>query len=160
MSGLSSAAPIAGSSDRTGTPWLARGGLLVVAVLAFAAGLLVADQAETARAVAADPDLARLLRAMAGLKALMAAAAVGVMMWRLASPIGPVRLALYAVSTAAMTAGPALIWNLVNIGFGAALLHGGLLAAVMLLWRDPAVGARLQAMIDNRRAALRRQPRA
>ncbi len=160
MSGLSTTASVAASSSRAANPWLVRGGLLVVAVLAFAAGMLVADAADTARAVATDPDLSRLLRAMAGLKALMAAAAVGVMMWRLASPIGPVRLGLYAVSTAAMTAGPALIWNLVNIGSGAALLHGGLFAAVALLWRDPAVGARLQAVIDARRAALRRQPRA
>jgi hypothetical protein len=132
---------------------------MVVAILALTAGLLVADGAETARAVAADPDLARLLRAMAGLKALMALAAIGVMMWRLGSPVGPVRLGLYALAAAAIAAGPGLIWNLTHVGSGAALLHGGLLAGVLLLWRDPAVGARLQAVIDARRAKLRRQPR-
>jgi hypothetical protein len=92
---------------------------------------------------------------MAGLKALIAASAIGIMIWRLGSPIGLLRLTLYALSASATTAGPALIWTLVHVGSGAALLHGGLLVALVLLWRDPAVGARLQSVIDARRLARR-----
>ncbi len=147
------------SASQTGHCRLARAGLLSVAVLAVAAALLVADPAATARDIAVDPALARLLRAMAGLKAAMATACVGVMLWRLGSPVGPARLAGYGLATAAMAAGPALIWNLTEPGWGAALLHGGLLAALLLLWRDPVVGARLQARIEARRAALRLTPR-
>jgi hypothetical protein len=127
--------------------------------LAFVAASQFGDAAGTARAVAADPELAHLLRAMAGLKAIIAVAAVGVMIWRLGSPIGPVWLTLYALSTSAMTAGPVLIWMLVHVGFGAALLHGGLLMALVLLCRDPAVGARLQAVMTDRRVALMRHVR-
>ncbi len=96
-----------------------------------------------------------LLRAMAGLKALIAASAIGVMVWRLGSPVGPVRMAFYVLASSAMTAGPVLIWTLANVGCGVALLHGGLLATLLLLWRDPVVGARLQAAINDRRLALR-----
>ncbi len=134
-------------------PAVVRLGLVMVAVGAFGAGLLVGGAGEGA--VAADPSLALLLRAMAGLKMMMAAAAVGVMMWRLGSPVGVVRLGLYGVAAAAMGTGPGLIWGLVHVGAGAALLHGGLLMAVVLLWRDPVVGARLQGVIAARRAALR-----
>jgi hypothetical protein len=43
-----------------------------------------------------------------------------------------------------------------HVGLGAVLLHGGLLAAILLLWRDKVTGMRLQAVITARRAALRR----
>lgn len=148
---------VAKSSGRVRRPWLAQAGLMGVAALAFSGVMLGGDAAETARAVAADVDLALLFRAMAGLKAVMAAVALGVVMWRLGSPIGSGRLVLYAVATAAMAVGPALIWNLVHVGWGASLLQGGFLAAVLLLWRDPVVGERLQAIIDARRNVLRRR---
>ena len=54
-----------------------------------------------------------------------------------------------------MAAGPVLIWDMVHIRLGALLLHGGLLATALLLWRDPAVGARLVALVTRRRAILR-----
>ena len=37
---------------------------------------------------------------------------------------------------------------------GALLLHAGLFAALILLWRDPATGARLGTMIAARRGVL------
>jgi hypothetical protein len=54
-----------------------------------------------------------------------------------------------------MAAGPVLIWGMVQVGAGALLLHAGLLASLLLLWRDPVVGARLAALVAKRRAALR-----
>ncbi len=40
-----------------------------------------------------------------------------------------------------MAAGPVLIWEMVHVRLGVLLLHSGLLAGGLLLWRDPAVGA-------------------
>jgi hypothetical protein len=42
-----------------------------------------------------------------------------------------------------------------HVSLGALLLHGGLVAALLLLWRDPAVGMRLSVLVANRRVALR-----
>jgi hypothetical protein len=41
------------------------------------------------------------------------------------------------------------------VGAGALTLHVGLLAGLILLWRDRAVGARLAKIVDARRAKLR-----
>jgi hypothetical protein len=94
---------------------------------------------------------------MAVLKAAMAAGLVAAVVWRLGSAAGPVWFGLYALACAAMAAGPALIWNMDAVGPGALLLHGGLVAAVVLLWRDKAVSALLSAMIAARRLALARR---
>jgi hypothetical protein len=59
-----------------------------------------------------------------------------------------------------MAAGPGLIWQMAYVRTGALLLHAGLFAALILLWRDPAMGARLGAMVAARRAAINRLERA
>jgi hypothetical protein len=138
------------------SPAKARTVLAVAIVAALAAGALATGPDAVSRAVAAaGPDLTRLLRAMALLKAVMAAGAVAAMVWRLGSAATLPWLAGYAAAAAAMAAGPAVIWGMAHVGVGAALLHGGLLASVLLLWCDPAVGARLSAIVAARRAALR-----
>ena len=115
-------------------------GFLAAGIAGFAAtGAHEASHAVTA----AGPDLVRLLRGMAAIKSLMALAATGGVLWRLASPAGPARLAAYAVACAAMASGPGLIWDMAHVGLGALLLHGGLACAVMLLWLDPATSVLL-----------------
>ncbi len=145
---------------RSGTPRRrpTRGrAVLAAAFLAGAALATLATQAaEAAHATqAAGPELTRLLRAMAGLKLMFAAAALAAAWWRLAAPASTARLAGYATAAAAMAAGPVLIWNMAHVPLGALLLHGGLLATALLLWRDPAVSARLSAIIAERRATIR-----
>ncbi len=54
-----------------------------------------------------------------------------------------------------MAAGPVLVWDMAHIRLGALLLHAGLVASLLLLWRDPAVGARLEAIITKRRSVIR-----
>jgi hypothetical protein len=138
------------------TTVLAQRGLLI-AVVAIAAigGVLVTSPAAVSNAVAqSGPDLTRLLRAMAGIKAMAAIGVVGVLYWRLASPVSRARLAGYALAACAMAAGPGLIWGMVHVGLGALLLHGGLLVGVVVLWRDPAMAVRLSAEIARRRARL------
>ncbi len=137
--------------------WIVRRAVLVAAIVAGAAvAMLVTPAEEAAQAAqAAGPELTRLLRAMAGLKLMFAAGVVAAAYWRLVLPAATWRLASYAAAGAAMAAGPVLIWEMVHIRLGALLLHGGLLAAALLLWRDPAVGARLGAIVAKRRALLR-----
>lgn len=142
---------LAASQRPIGSPLCERAMLLLAAAVAFVVAAHMGDAAATARSAAADPALSRLLRAMAALKAIVAIAAIGTITWRLGSPVGPLRLALYALATSAMTAGPVLIWTLAHVGPGAALLHCGLALALVLLCRDPAGNARLQAAITARR---------
>jgi hypothetical protein len=122
----------------------------------MALAALTTPAEEAARAAqAAGPELTRLLRAMAGLKLMFAAGLLAAAYWRLAVSASPWRLASYAAAGAAMAAGPVLIWEMAHIRLGALLLHGGLLAGGLLLWRDPAVGARLSTIVARRRAILR-----
>jgi hypothetical protein len=115
--------------------------------------LLTSDAASSAQAVsAAGTDLTRLLRMMAVLKAAMAAGMSAIVFWRLGLAVTLLRLAGYAATCGAMAAGPFLIWNMTHVVAGAMLLHGGLLAAIVLFWRDPAVAGRLAAMMARRRA--------
>jgi hypothetical protein len=128
--------------------------MLLAIACATALGLVVTNTEASAAAVAqAGPDLVRLLRGMALIKVLFAACAMGVVLWRLAvAPIAPPWLALYAAACAAMAAGPGLIWHMDFVRTGAALLHGGLLLSLLLVWRDPAVSERLAALVAARRA--------
>ena len=130
--------------------------LLIVAVIGGStAGFLVTGHQEAAAATAhAGRELTHLLRAMAGMKAIFAVGAAAVTYWRLGAPIGWGRFAAYAAAMAAMAAGPGLIWDMAGLKPGALLLHGGLLATVLLLWRDPAMANRLSASIAARRAVL------
>jgi hypothetical protein len=134
------------------TPFVAKMLFVAVVVLAFAGGLLATDSAKTARLIAgAGGDWANLLRAMAAIKMLFAGAASAAVLWRLGAPISATRWGGYAVATAGAWAGPGLIWGLAHILLGAVLLHGGLIAMVVLIWCDPATRARLSEMVARRR---------
>jgi hypothetical protein len=138
------------------SPSLARPALAIVIAAAVALGAIATGAAESERAVAAaGADLTRLLRMMALLKTLMSLAVIAAVLWRFGAPVAPARFAAYAAACTAMAAGPVLIWDMAYVGSGAALLHGGLLAGVVLLWRDPSVARRLAGMIAARRAAAR-----
>ncbi len=87
---------------------------------------------------------------MAVMKAAIAVAAAAAVFWRLGVAV-PLRwLAAYGVAGGAMAAGPGMIWAMAHVGLGALLLHGGLLATILLLWRDKATAGRMQAMLSRR----------
>ena len=141
------------------SPVATRSGMvLVMAGCAALALFMTSADASRAAVLDAGADLTRLLRAMAALKAMMAAGVAAAVIWRLGVGISLTRFAAYALACGAMTAGPVLIWFMVQISTGAFLLHAGLLAAVLLLWRDPDVTGRMAAMLIARRAALHRRP--
>ena len=144
-----------GRSQLIGSPTTQRALLVLLIGAAVTGSAFATGAADAAQAVAeAGADLARLLRVMAALKVGLAVGATAVVLWRLGSAVTLPWFAAYAVACAAMGAGPALIWSMVHVGTGALLLHGGLTAVVLLLWRDPGLAERLSAMIAARRAAL------
>jgi hypothetical protein len=120
---------------------------LIGAVLAAGiCGYLATGNAAEAQAIqAAGPELTRLLRGMALIKALIAAIMAAAVFWRLQFPITQARLAAYITACAAMAAGPFLVWGMAHIIAGAMLLHAGLLAAVLLGWRDEVAGQAVKA---------------
>jgi hypothetical protein len=131
----------------------ARWALLVVVAAAAVGGFCFGDGQATARAITeAGPELTRLLRGMALLKAALGAAAVAGVLFRLAAPVSRLRFTGYALACAAMAVGVGLIWQMAFLRSGAFLLHAGLLVAVVMLFRDPAVGALLAERIAARRA--------
>ena len=150
----SSTAALAGTS--TLSPAMARALLVLVTAAGVAAGLLTTGTEAFASAFAlAGAELAHLLRAMALLKMAMAVGMAAAVLWRFGSPVTPAWWAAYALACAGMAAGPGLIWQMAYVRTGALLLHAGLFAALILLWRDPAMGARLSTMVAARRAVLR-----
>jgi len=147
------------SRDGFAAPVIARALLLAVIAAATAGGLLVTGGATTAQMIAdAGVDWANLLRAMAAVKLLFAGAASAAVLWRLGAPVSATLWSGYAMAAAAMWAGPGLIWGLAHIPLGAFLLHAGLIATAVLVWRDPATRARLSEIIARRRAASRARP--
>jgi hypothetical protein len=137
-------------------PGLARLVLALFMIAAAAAAFIAVEPQATRMALQQDgASLTRLLRFMAGLKALLAACAAASVVWRLGAAASLGWFGAYALACAAMAAGPVLIWSLVHVGLGALLLHGGLLAVIVLLWRDPAVAEMLDAMLARRTTAFR-----
>ncbi len=136
------------------TSRVSRIAMALIVIGAVGLSFALVDDAATSRAVAnAGSELTRLLRFMAVIKSLFAVAAVGAVLWRLGSDVSLGRFVTYGVCCAAMVAGPGLIWGMAHVGLGALLLHGGLIALLILLWRDPAIPVRLEAALATRRAA-------
>jgi hypothetical protein len=132
--------------------------IIVAAIIAAGLGacMTAGSQVAARAATEAGSDLTRLLRAMAVIKAVVAGTATAAVVWRLASPVSAPRFAVYLAACAAMSAGPALIWSVSYVAFGALILHGGLAVVVITLWRDKVVVHRLSVLIASRRAALTR----
>ena len=138
------------------TPLARRAALLAIVGLAAIAGFAATGRDQTAAAIAVTgADFARLMRFMTVVKLLFAATATAGLLWRLGSPASWPRFTSYAIAAALMAAGPELIWGMVHLRLGALLLHGGLAALVVLLWRDPATGRRVAELVAARRQALR-----
>jgi hypothetical protein len=84
----------------------------------------------------ADPALARLLRAMALIKGMIAVAAVGAVFWRLAWPVSKIGAATYLISSWVLAGSTMLIWQLSYIVPAALLFHGAALSLLLVTWRE------------------------
>jgi hypothetical protein len=158
---LTTATPIAPARGTIFTPTILCAGMLTLITAAFIAGFLVTGTEATTLAIGRDgADLTRLMRFLAAIKGVMALGAPAAGRWGggvgvdLPPAISLPLFAAYAVTCAAMAAGPGLIWSMSHVALGALLFHGGLFATVLLLWNDPAVGARLADMVAARRRTI------
>ena len=91
----------------------------------------------------ADPDLGRLLRGMALIKAVIALAAVVAVTWRLGWPASNRATGAYVLGAWLVTGSSMLIWQLSFIPAAAIAFHVGAFAIVIAAWRDDKVGQRL-----------------
>jgi hypothetical protein len=126
-----SAAPSAAARWRA-APW--RAALLAGTVLAATAVLALVPDAPAART---DADLVRLMRAMALVKALLVAMAVGGVWWRLARPVAAWPMVAYLALPLVTAGATAAMWRLVVPGTVAVVLHAAGLALLVAAWRDP-----------------------
>ena len=132
-------------------PPLARAAIVFALFAGTVSGVAVGMQA----AAVSEAELMHLLRAMAILKSALIAAAAGAILWRLQAPVRPAWLTAYAATCAAMAAGPGLIWFSSHIILASILLHAGLIAAVLLLWRDGTTTELLRGAVIRRRTVAR-----
>jgi len=148
--GISTTSGAAPSAALFSPPMARRIFLLLISCAAGAGAIDAAAPASSAAVAHAGADLTRLLRFMAVLKGGIAVAAGAAVFWRLGAAITLPWFAAYAAACGAMAAGPGVIWAMVHVGLGAILLHGGLLAVILLLWRDPGTAGRLQTILLRR----------
>lgn len=152
---LTTTAPIAPTRGIIVSASIGRGAMLTLVIAAIIAGFLITGTKGTDLAVARDgADLTRVLRFLAAIKGAIAIAGLATVLWRLGAAISLPWFAAYAVTCAAMASGPGLIWSMSHIALGALLLHGGLFGTMILLWRDPAIGARLAVIVAARRRQI------
>ena len=111
-------------------------------LLAGTAGVLVAVRTGD-KSGSMEWQLSLLLRFMALVKAAMVVGALGLAHWRLRAPIDIATACGLVVATATMALAPGLIWSPPHIILGAACFHAGLLAYLVIAWRDG--GMRLSA---------------
>ncbi len=119
------------STPVTGDHPLVRRVALVFAIAATAAVTIVAT-APFSAADGMDPDLARLLRAMVGIKGIIALAAAALVYWRLGHPIArPVAIG-YGTAICVSTAALAWLWTLASIPLGSLCFYGSLAGLILV----------------------------
>ncbi|MGT2481488.1 hypothetical protein ACU4GR_27680 [Methylobacterium oryzae CBMB20] len=134
---------LAGRATRGAPP--ARRMLAALTILALPLAWVAAGRAP---AVPVDPDLVRVIRFMALLKAGFALAALAGCFWRLGRPAGW-RSAVYVAGPPLMALGAAGLWSLRDPGLAALGLHLGLFAILAAALTDR------EALPDRPRAARR-----
>ena len=113
--------------------------ILYAAVLfAGGAGILTAARGGGSSG-AMEWQLTLLLRFMVLIKAAMVLGAVALAQWRLRASISDAMAIGLVAATATMALAPGLIWSMHHIILGAACFHAGLLAYLLLAWRDGSV---------------------
>ena len=85
---------------------------------------------------AADPELFRLLRGMAVIKAMLAVAAFSVIWWRLGRTLATTLAATYVGGVWVLAVATGLIWNLTAIVAASGLFHLATIVLLVAAWRD------------------------
>ncbi len=98
--------------------------------------VLAALYARPAAYLSADPELARLLRALALIKATLVLGAIGIMLWRFGYPLSGPLAGAYLAAAWAMSLATMLVWQLTLLVPAALAFHAGAIALLLLAWRD------------------------
>lgn len=114
-------------------PAMVRAVLFVVCVAAALAGLAVGRPDGLLQS---DPELARLLRGMALIKAGILVAALGLLSWRFHWRTSRRLVVVYNGAAEAMSFAAGLIWQLTSILVAAGLFHLGLVVLLVAMLRD------------------------
>ncbi len=131
--------------------WLLRGALVLGCVMAIGIASWLGDPDGYLHA---DPALARLLRAMALIKGMIAIAAAGAVYWRLAWPVSKPVAAGYLVGCWVIAGSTMIIWQLSYIVPAALLFHSAALSLLWVSWREgDATQSRQQDSCRNQTAA-------
>lgn len=91
-------------------------------------------------AVAADPELAHLLRRMAAIKAAVVLITVAGLHWRFGRELSPRLANLYLLGTWLLAGASMMIWQLAQIPTAAFAFHLGAFVLLATAWRDHASG--------------------
>ncbi|MDZ7626770.1 MAG: hypothetical protein U5J99_00005 [Parvularculaceae bacterium] len=144
---LRNAAPLPEADTRSGLR-------LSALAAALAAGLAIGAVAPASPAVA-DPDLARLMMAMAALKGVIVAGLSSFIGWRLTMPARAVVLVSYLAAALMMTAGLALMARMAMLEVAAIALHAGLIGAILMALRDRTIIGAIETALEKRRRKAR-----
>ena len=115
------------------TPVRLRAALCLGVALAAVVGLVLGDPAPR---LAADPELALLLRGMAGIKAVLLLGALALLAWRFARPVPTSFAAIYLAGACIMAGATALIWQLTALPLAAVAFHAAEISVLVAAWRD------------------------
>lgn len=118
---------------RATQPLLLRALLLVGMAAAVGAVMTFSSPSVTALA---DPGLARLLRGMALIKAVITLGAAAAVLWRLGRSASAGVMAVYMGSVWVMTSANTLIWQFNSILWAAASFHAALIVLLLTAWRE------------------------
>lgn len=126
-------------SSRTALRVLLLAGCLVSVAAAASLG-------EPAALLQADAELGRLLRGMALIKAVIALAAVGLLLWRLGQPLSRPMAIAYLVGAWLVAGATMLVWQLSFVPLAALTFHVGEFTLLIAAWRDRHHGSRHAAV--------------
>jgi hypothetical protein len=96
-----------------------------------------------------DPGLARLLRGMAIIKALIVVAGIALLLWRFGRPLTPGMAGIYLGGAWVGSGASMLIWQLTLIPLAAVAFHVALLSFLLAAWRDGKLPVRAGAAVSN-----------
>lgn len=107
---------------------------LLIAIAAALSGVRVA--APEASAYTGEPELARLLRSMALLKAVLVVATAALVCWRFGWPVTWPVAVVYGLATASMAAATLGVWQLAALGLSSVAFHVGFVALLACAYFD------------------------
>jgi hypothetical protein len=127
-------APAPSTPESCGRPLVLRAALVLAIAMAAATTVVIAMPFSAGAGM--DPDLVRLLRAMVGIKGLIALAAAGLVFLRLGHAIRRPVVVGYCVAICVSVAALVWLWSLANVPLGSLCFYGGLAGLVLVARAD------------------------